>query len=320
MALTKKLLIDMFRTMVRIRRFEETAAKLHLSGDIPGNLHLCIGQEAVAAGAGATLRPDDYLVTQHRADGHGIAKGVPTDRFMAELFGKKTGISGGMGGPNHPACWEVGWLGGEGILVSSLPIANGLALSAKLKGTDRVVLNAFGDGACNSGRFHEGINLGALWKVPVVYLIENNRWASFTPASRSSLLANLADRATAYGIPGVVVDGNNPVAVYEVVSEAVARARKGKGPTLIECKTCRLGGHYSADRELRYRPKEDIEEGWRNEPIKRFRDELVGKAILTEKGVEEIEQEVLEEMERAVEFAKKSPLPEPEEILEYVYA
>ena len=320
MAIEKEKLIDMFRTMLKARHFEQRCAELHLTGDIPGNLHLAIGQEAVAAGAGAALRPDDYLVTQHRADGHAIAKGVPIDRFMAEQFGRKTGISGGVGGPNHPACWDIGWLGAEGIVGSSIPMATGLALSSRLRGTDQVTLNVFGDGACNTARFHEGINLGALWQLPVIYLCENNKWASFVAASKSTRLKTIADRAAAYGIPGVAVDGTDPIAVYEVMSEAVARARRGEGPTFIECKSSRLGGHYSADRETRYRSQEDIDEGWKNEPIKKFREKLIGMKVLTEKEADGIGREALAEVDKAVKFASESPFAEPKDVLEYIYA
>jgi pyruvate dehydrogenase E1 component alpha subunit len=316
----KEKLADILRVMLTARHFEQRCFELHLTGDIPGNLHLAIGQEAVAAGAGAALRPDDYLVTQHRADGHAIAKGVPLDRFMAEQFGRKTGVSGGVGGPNHPAWWDVGWLGAEGIVGSSIPMATGIALSSRLRGTDQVTLNVFGDGACNTARFHEGINLGALWYLPIIYLCENNKWASFVAAKDSTILKTLADRAAGYGIPGVAVDGNDPMAVYEVVSEAVARARRGEGPTLIECKSTRLGGHYSADREHRYRPQEDIDEGWKNEPIKKFRDKLIKEKVLTDKEADEIEQGVLAELVKAVKFASDSPFAEPNDVLEYIYA
>ncbi len=320
MAIEKEKLIDMFRTMVRARHFLERCTQLHISGDIPGNLHIGIGQEAIGAGAGAALRPDDYLVTSYRGETHAIAKGVPLDRFMAEGFGRKTGVSGGMVGPNHIAWWDVGYLGAEGILGTGIPVATGLALSTKLRGTDQVTLCVFGDGTCNTARFHEGINLGALWQLPVIYLIENNKWAAFVAASKSTRLKNLADRAAAYGIPGAIVDGNDPIAVYEVVSEAVARARRGEGPTLIECKTLRLGGHYSADTETRYRPPEETEEGWKNEPIKKFREKLIGMKVLTEKEADGIGREALAEVDKAVKFASESPFAEPKDVLEYIYA
>ncbi len=318
MALEKEQLIDLYKTMVRIRYFDERANTEFKAARIPGNVHQYVGQEAIAAGACAALRPDDYIASNHRGHGHAIAKGVSIDRMMAELFGRSTGTNRGRVGSMHIADWDAGHLGAQPIVGDGIPIATGAALALKMKGTDRVVLCFFGDGATNTGRFHEGVNLGAIWKLPVIYIIENNGWGMNVSVEHSCNLTNLADRAVAYGIPGVIVDGNDPIAVYETVSEAVARARKGEGPTLVECKTFRLLGHHSTDAQ-QYRPKEDIEESWRKEPIKRFRERLVKMGILTEKQAEQINAEILGEIDRAVKFAEESPPPMPTEVWENIY-
>lgn len=319
MAIAKEKLIDMYRTMVRIRRFEERVAREFADGNIPGSVHSYIGEEAVATGAIAHLRLDDYILSTHRGHGHLIAKGGQTDRMMAELFAKKTGYNKGKGGSMHIADVDIGILGAMGIVGSGIPIATGAGLSAKMRGTDQVTLCFFGDGASNLGRFHEGINLGAVWKLPVIYICENNLWAVSVPTSCSLSVPNVADRAIAYGIPGAVVDGMDVMAVYETVGEAVARARKGEGPTLIECKTYRFRGHFEGDAGV-YRPKEEIEEWLKRDPLKNFKQELIQMKVLTEKQADEIDQEMLAEMDQAVKFAQESPFPEPEEALENVYA
>jgi len=319
MAIEKEKLIEMYRTMVRIRRFEERVAREFADGNIPGSVHSYIGEEAVAAGAIAHLRTDDYILSTHRGHGHLIAKGGQTDRMMAELFAKKTGYNQGKGGSMHIADVDIGILGAMGIVGSGIPIATGVGLSAKMRGTDQVTVCFFGDGASNLGRFHEGINLGAVWKLPVIYICENNLWAVSVPTSTSLAINDIADRAIGYGIPGAVVDGMDVIAVYETVGEAVARARRGEGPTLIECKTYRYRGHFEGDSGT-YRPKEEIEEWLKRDPIKSFKEELVKMKVLTEKQADEIDQEILEEMDQAVKFAQESPFPEPEETLENVYA
>ncbi|GAI94986.1 unnamed protein product, partial [marine sediment metagenome] len=262
--------LDMYRTMVRIRIFEERVFKEFTAGNIPGFVHLYTGEEAVATGACANLRPDDYITSTHRGHGHLIAKGGSTDRMMAELYGKKTGYNKGKGGSMHIADVEIGILGANGVVGAGIPIAGGAALSAKLRGTDQVTLCFFGDGASNTSRFHEGINLAACLNLPVVYVIENNMYAISVCISDVCKLVNLADRATAYGIPGVTVDGNDVMAVYEAVAEAVARARRGEGPTLVECKTYRWRGHWAGDTQA-YVGGEAIEEWMKKDPIPRFR-------------------------------------------------
>jgi len=317
-AIEKEKLIDMYRTMVRIRTFEERVLKEFAAGNIPGFVHLYSGEEAIATGACTSLRPDDYITSTHRGHGHLIAKGGKTDRMMAELFGKKTGYCKGKGGSMHIADVEIGILGANGIVGAGITIAGGVALATKMKGTDQVTLCFFSDGATNTTRFHEGINLSSIWNLPVVYIIENNLYAESTCISDTCRLANLADRACAYGIPGKTVDGNDVLAVYEAVGEAVARARKGKGPTLVECKTYRLHGHEEGDMQT-YKTKEEVEEWLKKDPIPRFRKKLVEMGVSTEKGTDRIDLEIGEEIEKAVKFAKESPLPEPEEALEDGY-
>jgi pyruvate dehydrogenase E1 component alpha subunit len=315
----KQKLIDMYRTMVRVRFFEERVAKEFAAGNIPGFVHIYIGEEAIATGVCACLRPDDYITSTHRGHGHVIAKGGRTDRMMAELFGKETGYCKGKGGSMHIADVEIGILGANGIVGGGITIAGGAALSAQMRGTDQVVVCFLGDGASNRGTFHEGVNMAACWNLPVVYVIENNLYAEQTHISRTSRVANLADRASAYGVPDVTVDGNDVIAVYETVNEAVARARKGKGPTLVECKTYRWHGHYEGDRQA-YKPKEEVEKWKKKDPIPAFRKKLLEMAILTQQKVEEIDRETGEEIEKAVQFALESPYPQPEETLTDVFA
>ena len=319
MAIEKKKLIDMYRVMVRIRTFEERAYKDFTGGRIPGILHLYTGEEAVATGACAHLRPDDYITSTHRGHGHVIAKGAKTDRMMAELHGKKTGYCRGRGGSMHIADTDIGILGANGIVGGGIPIAGGAALSAQKRGTDQVCLCIFGDGASNTTRFHEGVNLASIWKLPVVYVIENNLYGETTHVSYAMNVPNVADRACAYGIPGKIVDGNDVLAVYEAVGEAIARARKGEGPTIVECKTYRWHGHYIGDPET-YKSKEEVAEWKKRDPIPRFRKHLIENKVLTEDGVNKIDREINDEIDKAVKFAEESPLPEPEETLEGVYA
>jgi pyruvate dehydrogenase E1 component alpha subunit len=319
MALEKEKLIDMYRVMVRIRTFEERVAKEFAAGNILGAAHLYAGEEAVAAGACANLRPDDYIISTHRGHGHLIAKGGKTERMMAELYGKKTGYNKGKGGSMHIADMEIGILGANAIVGAGIPIAGGAALSARMRGTDQVIVCFLGDGATNTGRFHEGVNLAAIWNLPVVYVIENNMYAEATSLSAVCKLVNLSDRAKAYGIPGKTVDGNDVLAVYEAVGEAVTRARKGQGPTLVECKTYRQRGHFEGDPQT-YRTKEEVGEWMKKDPIPRFRKQLTSMGVLTEDDADKIGQKMKEEIEKAVKFAEESPPPAPEEALEDVYA
>jgi 2-oxoisovalerate dehydrogenase E1 component len=317
--LTRELLMNMYRTMVHIRAFEERVFKEFTAGNIPGFVHLYTGEEAVAAGACANLKPDDYIASTHRGHGHLIAKGGRTNRMMAELFGKKTGYNQGKGGSMHIADVSLGILGANGVVGAGIPIATGAALSAKLRKTDQVAIAFFGDGATNTGRFHEGVNLAACLSLPVIYIVENNMYAISVPISYSCRLANMADRAAAYGIPGVTVDGNDAIAVYEAVSKAVSRARRGEGPTIIECKTFRWRGHWAGDSQG-YVGKEEVNRWLEKDPVARLRNKLIEMGQMTEQNAHDIDREAEEEIDAAVAFARQSPYPSPEETLDGVYA
>ena len=319
MQIPNEKLIDMYRTMVRIRTFEERVSKEFASGNIPGFMHVYIGEEAIATGACANLRRDDYITSTHRGHGHLIAKGGKPDLMMAELFGRKTGYCHGKGGSMHIADTELGILGANGIVGGGITIAGGAALSAQMRGTDQSVICFLGDGASNRGTFHEGVNMAACWNLPVVYVIENNLYAEKTRITDTARVTNLADRATAYGIPDITVDGNDVIAVYEAVHEALVRARKGQGPTLIECKTYRWHGHYEGDRQT-YKPKEEIDNWKRRDPIPAFRRKLLENRIVASVDFENIDRTVTEEIENAVQFAKESPFPAPEETLQDIFA
>ena len=312
-------LIEMYRKMLEIRHFEEKVYELYGQNLVPGTIHLYAGQEAVAVGVCANLRKEDYIVSTHRGHGHCIAKGADLKRVMAEILGKKTGYCRGKGGSMHIADFSIGILGATGVVGAGIPIAVGAGLSIKLRGTDQVVACFFGDGASNQGTFHEGINMAAIWKLPVLFVCENNLYAMGTRQSRVMLIENISERAAAYGIPGVTVDGNDVLAVYEAAKEAVERAKRGEGPTLIECKTYRHKGHSRMD-PATYRPKEEVEYWLRKDPIPKFRGRLLEMGILTEEEAKKIEEEVLREIEEAVKFALESPYPEPEEALKDVYA
>ncbi|UCE16991.1 MAG: pyruvate dehydrogenase (acetyl-transferring) E1 component subunit alpha [Candidatus Bathyarchaeota archaeon] len=308
----------MYRKLLEIRHFEEKVYDLYGQNLVPGTIHLYAGQEAVAVGVCANLRRDDYITSTHRGHGHCIAKGAQLNRVMAEILGKKTGYCKGKGGSMHIANFSVGMLGATAVVGAGLPIAAGAGLSIRLRKTDQVVACFFGEGASNQGTFHEGINMAALWKLPVLFVCENNLYAMGTRQSRVMAIENVADRGVAYGIPGVVVDGNDVMAVYEAACEAVERARSGKGPTLIECKTYRHKGHSRFD-PATYRPKEEVEEWMKRDPITRFRARLLEMKTLTEEEADKIEQDVAAAVEDAVKFAVESPFPAPEEALEHVY-
>jgi len=318
-ALTNEKLADLYRIMARIRAFEERVAKEVTRGKIPCHAHLYIGQEAIATGTCASLRTDDYIISNHRGHGHLIAKGGKTNRMMAELFGKKTGYCKGKGGSMHCADVDLGFLGANGIVGAGITIAGGAALTAKLNHNNQVCVCFFGDGASNTSRFHEGINFASVLKLPVVYIAENNQYAISVPFSYASNVPTIAERACAYGIPGRTVDGNDVLTVYEVVGEAIDQARRGEGPSLIECKTYRWAGHYTGDPQS-YVRKELIEEWKKKDPIPRFRSYLLENGVLIPEEIERIHNEITDEIEAAVKFADESPYPAPEETLEDVHA
>ena len=305
--------------MLEIRFFEEKVFELYAQNLVPGTIHLYAGEEAVAVGVCSNLRKDDYITSTHRGHGHCLAKGADPKRVMAEILGKKTGYCKGKGGSMHIADFSIGMLGATAVVGAGIPIAVGAGLSIKLRGTDHVVACFFGEGASNQGTFHEGINMAAIWNLPVIFVCENNLYAMGTRQSMVMKIENIADRAVAYGIPGKVVDGNDIYAVYEVSREAVERARKGEGPTLIECKTYRHKGHSRVD-PARYRPKEEVEAWLAKDPIRRFKERLLQTKMLTEAEIAKIESETSATIEEAVKFAKESPFPAPEEALEDVYA
>jgi len=272
----------------------------------------------VAVGVCANLRRDDYITSTHRGHGHCIAKGADLGKVMAEILGKKTGYCKGKGGSMHIADFSIGMLGATAVVGAGIPIAAGAGLSAKLRDTDQVVACFFGEGASNQGTFHEGINMAAIWRLPVVFVCENNLYAMGTRQSLVMAIENIADRAAAYGIPSVTVDGNDVLAVYEVASDAVNRARHDEGPTLIECKTYRQKGHSRFD-PAAYRPKNEVEVWLEKDPIPRFKTKLLDIGVLTSEEDERLRREAVAAVEEAVKFAMESPFPEPEEALEDIY-
>ena len=316
----KEKLLWMYETMVKIREHEERVAELFAQGKIPGFVHLYIGEEAVATGVMAHLRKEDFITSTHRGHGHFIAKGGNIKASMAELFGKATGICKGKGGSMHIADLDVGELGANGIVGGGIPHAVGAALGIKLNGLDNVAVAFFGDGASNQQNFHEAINLAAIWKLPVVFVCENNLYQISLPYSRQQVIKSVAERAAAYGIPGVSVDGQDVFAVYEVAKEAIERARKGEGPTLIEAKTYRFRGQFEGDPQV-YRSKEEVEWWKQNkDPIVLFERTVLEKGLLSKDELDEVREKVKKEIEEAIKFAEESPWPKPEEVLEDVFS
>lgn len=313
---------EMLRRMLRIRLFEERATVLIKESKLPGVLHNCIGQEAEIVGACMALREDDFMTGNHRSHGHPIGKGVRLPPLMAELFGKQTGVCRGKGGSMHLADFSAGSLGESGIVGSLMPVAVGAGLSARLRGTDQVCLCFFGDGAANCGPFHESLNLAAIWKLPVVFLCENNGYALFTPQAQTTAIAHIANRADAYGIPGVIVDGQSVLSVYEAVSTAVSRARAGLGPTLIEAKTYRYCEHYEAGGPANpppYRKESEIAAWRERDPLNTFSANLQATGALTNEEAESIRQAVLAEVSESVAFAEQSAVPQPQALFEDVF-
>ncbi len=317
--LSREKLIDMLKTMYEIRYFELKADNLFMQGKIHGTMHLSIGQEGVAAGAGAALRPDDYLLNTHRGHGHCIAKGADLNKMMAEFIGKETGYCRGRGGSMHIADVTRNNLGANGIVGGGIGLAMGVGLAIKLQKRDQIVLGIFGDGASNQGIFHEALNMAAIYSLPVVYLCENNQYAMSTPIKKTAKVEHISDRAACYGMPGVTVDGNDILAVYEAVSAAAARARAGDGPTLVEAVTYRWKGHSKNDPGV-YRTKEEVEYWMGRDPIKRFRELLIKNGVITEAEADAIDKAAAQAIEDAYTFAVNSPEPSVETIMEGVYA
>jgi pyruvate dehydrogenase E1 component alpha subunit len=309
----------MYAGMLRVRLFEERVRELFAGGRIPGFLHTSVGQEAIAVGTAAALRPDDYVLSTHRGHGHLVAKGGALRGLMAELYGKATGICHGKGGTMHIADVSVGYLGANGVLAAGCVLAPGVALSIRHRKSGQVVVAFFGDGAANRGPFHEGVNLAALWSLPVVFVCENNRWASTTAHRRSAAGGAIAARAAGYGIPGESVDGNDVLAVHAAVARAAARAREGAGPSLLEAHTIRWVGHFEGDPQA-YRGKDEVAEGRARDPIARLAARLRESARLDDAGAERIRAGVVAEIDDAVAYAEASPLPEPHDALADLYA
>jgi TPP-dependent pyruvate/acetoin dehydrogenase alpha subunit len=309
----------MYAGMLRVRMLEERVRALFAGGRIPGFLHTSIGQEAIAVGVCAALRDDDYVLSTHRGHGHLVAKGGRLRGLMAELYGKATGICHGKGGTMHLADASVGYLGANGVLAAGCVVAPGVGLAIKRRKSSQVVVTFFGDGAANRGPFHEGVNMAALWKLPVIFVCENNRWASTTAHGLSTAGGSIAARATGYGIPGESIDGNDVLAVWTAASKAVERARAGDGPSLIEAHTIRWVGHHEGDAQA-YRARDEAAEGRRRDPIARLGRVLEERKLLEAAHVEKIRERVAAEIEDAVAFAEASPLPEPEDALTDLYA
>jgi len=316
---SRETVLKFYRAMMKIRLFETKAAELFSRALLAGNIHTCIGQEAVAVGACQALQPGDYITATHRGHGHCLAKGGDPRRMMAELFGKATGYCRGKGGSMHIADVSLGILGANGIVGAGLPIATGSALASKIMGKDEVTLAFFGDGASNTGNFHESLNMAAAWNLPVVYLCENNRYGVSVCIDRVTRVGRLSERAKAYGIPGVTIDGNDVFAVHQAVSEAARRARGGEGPTLIEALTYRHRGHYEGDPQV-YKPKEEIQEWKERDPVARLKKMILAEMLAVVEELDTIENELRLEIEEAVEFAVNSPYPEPAQVTADVYS
>lgn len=314
----KEFLIGFYRTMVRIRNFELKAEELFLQAKIPGFIHLYIGEEAIATGAMANLTKDDYITSTHRGHGHMIAKGADVNKMMAELFGKETGYCKGKGGSMHIADVSIGVLGANGEVAGGLPIAVGAGMAIKMQKRDSVVISFFGDGASNRGAFHEALNWASVFRLPVIFLNENNQFASTERVTETTSVENIGDRAVGYSIPGVIVDGNDVIVVYEAVKEAVDRARSDGGPTLIEAKTYRIKGHFVGDPVL-YRNESEVNEKWQFEPIARFESKLFEMSMITDAEKESIWKQAEEEIKSAVNFAERSKYPEPESALKDLF-
>ncbi|HEU4800124.1 MAG TPA: pyruvate dehydrogenase (acetyl-transferring) E1 component subunit alpha [Gemmatimonadales bacterium] len=309
------------RTMVLIRRFEEKAGEAYSLGRIGGFCHLYIGQEAVAVGTISALRPDDYVISAYREHGQALARGMSSRSVMAELYGKATGCSGGKGGSMHLFDADLHFMGGHGIVGGQIPLGAGFAFAAKYRGTDQVSLTFFGEAAANIGAFHETLNIAGLWKLPAVFVIENNGYGMGTSVQRSSAITDLFERAASYDMPGVVVDGQDVVAVRKAMDDAVRRARSDSAPTLLEVRTYRYVGHSMSDAAHgTYRTKDEVEEYQARDPILVLANRMREAGALDDAAMESIEKEVMAEVEDALTFADESPEPEPEALWTDVYA
>jgi pyruvate dehydrogenase E1 component alpha subunit len=314
----KKKMIAIYRTMLKIRMVEEKLMEVFASGEIPGFIHVCIGQEAAPAAICSHLKKSDYIASTHRGHGHALAKGMDLKPFMAELFGRRNGPCRGRSGSMHLADKDLGILGANGIVGGGLPIANGAALASKHQKQGRVTVCFFGEGATNEGTFHEALNIAAVMRLPIIFVCENNGWAEFTPQKVHLPVADVAQRAAAYNIPGIVLT-NDGLKIYEAAGRAVQKARRGQGPTLLEVKSARWHGHYVGDVQ-KYRPAKDIEQALKSDCIARFEDRLLKDKIVDHDETQKIRQRLEREIESAVDYARQSPFPEPSELMADLYA
>nr|WP_320012886.1 thiamine pyrophosphate-dependent dehydrogenase E1 component subunit alpha [uncultured Desulfobulbus sp.] len=319
MTIKKKTMVQMYNTMYRIRQFETKLQEFFAAGKIPGFVHLYLGEEAVAAGTCAALNKEDYITSTHRGHGHLIAKGGDLKLMMAEIYGKSTGYCKGKGGSMHIADVDLGILGANGIVGGGGPIAAGAGMAIQYRGEDRVAVCFFGDGASNQGTTQEALNLASAWNLPVVFVNENNGYGISCHISKSMAITDIADRAAGYDMPGVIVDGNDVVAVYEAITAAVERARKGEGPSLVECKTYRWRGHFEGD-ACTYRSNDELDEWVKKDPIPRFAKKMLDDGILTQKELDKLNADIDAELAEAITFAEESPLPEPADMFDDVYA
>ena len=315
----RELMLDMYRRMVLIREFELAAIDVFKRGLIKGTIHPYIGQEASGVGVCMALRSDDLVAGTHRSHGHNLAKGANPKKMMAEIFGKETGYCKGRGGSMHIAAFETGSLGALAVVGSGIPLAVGAALAFKMRGEDRVSVPFTGDGGCNTGNWHESLNMASIWKLPVLFVLENNKYGVSTRVSEVVNIEDLSIRAKAYGIPGVRVDGFDVLAVYEAAVEAVKRCRQGEGPTLLVTESYRIEGHYAGEPEV-YRTRAEVEEYRKKEPIGRFRTYLIENGKTSAAELDAINEAVKQEMAEAVQFAKDSPVPDPATAMDYIYA
>ena len=314
----RELLLEMYRRMVRIREFELAAIDLFKRGQVKGTIHAYIGQEASGVGVCMALRTDDLIAGTHRSHGHNIAKGANTARMMAEILGKETGYCKGRGGSMHIAAFETGSLGALAVVGSGIPLAVGAALAFKMRGEDRVTAPFTGDAGSNTGNWHESMNMAAVSKLPVVFVLENNHYGVSTRIEESTAVEDLSLRARGYGMPGVRVDGFDVLAVYNAATEAVARARRGDGPTLLVTESYRFEGHYSGEPEV-YRSRAEVEEWRKKDPIPRFRHWLTENGRATDAELSAIEAAMKQEIVDAVQFARDSPQPDPATAMDYIY-
>ena len=319
LGLGRNKLIEMFRSMLLIRRFEETAAKMYSMQKIGGFLHLYIGQEAVAVGSIAAIRDDDYIITAYRDHGHALARGTDPKLLMAELFGKYTGTSKGKGGSMHFFDVSRNMLGGHAIVGGQVPLGTGVAFKIKYRKEDRVCLTYLGDAAMNQGAFHESLNLASLWKLPVVYIVENNLYGMGTAVERASAVTDLYRRGCSYGIEGMIADGMNVFAVYDAVKEAAKKARELSLPTLLEVRTYRYRGHSMSDPDSVYRTKQEVEEEKRRDPIEQMREFLIGERVATQKEIDDADADTKRRTTEAVDFAENSPIPPRESMYDDIY-